>query len=169
MLVKLYSVIYIYREVCDWLIIMLRGRRIFVFLIIVAVLAVSASAGVVVQPQTEEISHTQACSNINDSDSIHDDLLKSEFDLCYDNTLPEVSDDLTSEEDTPDYQPLTDGTNSLSLCLSALIGFGLFGSAKYIRTVSFGFIPDWYHDGGPIQKSDGDFVRCCPDTYPEYH
>jgi hypothetical protein len=40
---------------------------------------------------------------------------------------------------------------SVNLCLYALIGLGLCKSAPWVRKLSFGFIPDWYHDGGPYQ------------------
>lgn len=131
---------------------MIRGRRFFIFLISIAVYTASASAGIIAQPQdTELLSCSQASSSQNSSYSIHDDLFKAEFNLCYDKSLPDVPADLESGKDVPECQPLTDGTNSLSLCLSVLIGCGFFGSIKYIRTLNFGFIPDWYHDGGPNQ------------------
>jgi len=45
----------------------------------------------------------------------------------------------------------TDEQNSLSLCLYALLGFGLCRSAPWVKKLSFGVIPDWYHNGGPFQ------------------
>jgi hypothetical protein len=51
----------------------------------------------------------------------------------------------------PQPQVLTNGESSLSLCLSALLGLGLCGSAGRLRRVHFALIPDWYHDGGPYQ------------------
>lgn len=48
-------------------------------------------------------------------------------------------------------QALTDGTSSLSLCLSALMGLGLCGSFHWFKKLHLGFIPEWYHDGGPHQ------------------
>ncbi len=41
--------------------------------------------------------------------------------------------------------------SSLVLCLSALIGMGFCGSAHWMKKHSFGFIPEWYHSGGPHQ------------------
>ena len=52
---------------------------------------------------------------------------------------------------TPDAQILTDGQKSFHLCLSALIGLGLCSSAHCLKKVNFGFIPEWYHNGGPYQ------------------
>lgn len=48
-------------------------------------------------------------------------------------------------------QIITDGQSSLSLCLSALIGLGLCSSAHCLKKLHFGFIPEWYHSGGPFQ------------------
>lgn len=48
-------------------------------------------------------------------------------------------------------QALSEGTSSFTICLSALIGFGLFGSGHWVKRLSFGFVPEWYHDGGPFQ------------------
>ena len=46
---------------------------------------------------------------------------------------------------------LTDGSNSLRLCLSALISLGLCCSAQWVKRLSLGFVPEWYHEGGPFQ------------------
>jgi hypothetical protein len=46
---------------------------------------------------------------------------------------------------------LTDGTGSFSLCLWALMGLGLCRTAPWVKKLSFGFIPEWYHNGGPFQ------------------
>jgi hypothetical protein len=44
-----------------------------------------------------------------------------------------------------------DGAGNLGLCLYALIGLGLCRSAPYVKRLSFGFVPEWFHDGGPFQ------------------
>ena len=46
---------------------------------------------------------------------------------------------------------LTDAPSSFSLCLYALMGLALCRSAPWIKKLSFGHIPEWYHDGGPFQ------------------
>jgi len=46
---------------------------------------------------------------------------------------------------------LTDGVDSFSLCLSTLVGLSLCASARWVNKPSLGFIPDWYHHGGPYQ------------------
>ncbi len=65
--------------------------------------------------------------------------------------LPEKNSDAEQANQSQHPQALTDGTSSLSLCLSALMGLGLCGSIHWVKKLSFGFIPEWYHDGGPFQ------------------
>ncbi|MBN1506439.1 MAG: hypothetical protein JW955_06315 [Sedimentisphaerales bacterium] len=54
---------------------------------------------------------------------------------------------------------------SLNLCLYALIGLGLCRTAPWVKRLSFGFIPEWYHDGGPYQighsHAIGPEFPCC--------
>ena len=45
----------------------------------------------------------------------------------------------------------SDGQSSLSLCLYALIGLGLCRSVPWARRLSLAGVPEWFHDGGPIQ------------------
>jgi hypothetical protein len=37
------------------------------------------------------------------------------------------------------------------LCLYALLGLGLCKSAPWVKKLSLGVLPGWYHDGGPFQ------------------
>jgi len=46
---------------------------------------------------------------------------------------------------------LTDGSNGLEFCLSALISLGLCCSAHRVKKLPLGFIPEWYHEGRPFQ------------------
>ena len=55
-----------------------------------------------------------------------------------------------TSETTPS-RILTDGQNSLSLCLYALLSFGLYRSAPLVKKLHLGYLPDWYHSGGPFQ------------------
>jgi hypothetical protein len=83
-------------------------------------------------------------------------------------------------------QTLTNGPNSLALCLSALMGLGLCSSLHWVKKLSFGFIPEWYHNGGPFQIGHSHAVTpislrpmlsCCfvqplctaDDPLPRYH
>lgn len=43
------------------------------------------------------------------------------------------------------------GSGSLSICLYALMGFGVLRSAPHLRKFSLGFVPEWYHAEGPLQ------------------
>ena len=65
--------------------------------------------------------------------------------------LPKASMDVGQSFEMPYPQILTSGQSSLSLCLSALIGLGLCSSGHYVKKLHFGFIPEWYHNGGPYQ------------------
>lgn len=65
--------------------------------------------------------------------------------------LEEVNTDNSQNSGMQNPQILTDGTGSFSLCLSALIGLGMFSSAHLVKKLSLGFIPEWYHNGGPFQ------------------
>ena len=59
--------------------------------------------------------------------------------------------DAGQASETRPLQVLGDDQSSLSLCLYALMGFGLCRSAPWVKKLSIGCIPDWYHHGGPCQ------------------
>ena len=65
--------------------------------------------------------------------------------------LPEANADVSQTSEIQHPQSLTNGSGSLNLCLSALIFLGLCSSAHSVKKLSFGFVPDWYHHGGPFQ------------------
>jgi hypothetical protein len=65
--------------------------------------------------------------------------------------LPEANQDIGQNSDMQNTHILTDGTGSFSLCLYALMGLGLCSSAHWVKGLSFGSIPEWYHNGGPFQ------------------
>lgn len=65
--------------------------------------------------------------------------------------------------DEPPVVVLTDGHDSMTLCLYALMGLGLCKSAPWVRKFSFGVVPQWYHDGGPQQI--GHSLAVSPDCY----
>jgi len=48
-------------------------------------------------------------------------------------------------------RPLPPAPSSGLLFVSALAPFGAWRLVRSIRSVRLGHIPDWYHDGGPIQ------------------
>ena len=46
---------------------------------------------------------------------------------------------------------MTHGPGSVSLCLYALMGLGLFSTPHWLKRLHPGHLPEWYHDGGPFQ------------------
>ncbi len=64
---------------------------------------------------------------------------------------PDWEDTVRPAGERPPTQILSDRQGSLSLCIYALIGLGLFRSAPLVKKLSFGGIPAWYDDGGPRQ------------------
>ncbi|MBP7051967.1 MAG: hypothetical protein KBE65_13215 [Phycisphaerae bacterium] len=49
---------------------------------------------------------------------------------------------------------LADKQGSLGLCLYALVSLGMCKSAPWVKRMSRGLVPGWYHDGGPFQIGD---------------
>ena len=80
---------------------------------------------------------------------------------------PEASSDLINTSEIQPPKILTKKHDSLNLCLSALISLGLCSSVHWMKKHSFGFIPEWYHSGGPHQIGHSfavtpDFLRTAP-------
>ena len=65
--------------------------------------------------------------------------------------LPGADANIGQTSDIKNLQSLTDEHNSLKFCLSALISLGLCFSTHCVKRLSIGFVPDWYHNGGPFQ------------------
>ena len=91
-----------------------------------------------------ELQYTNLFSPSNFSSVGHLDLWSVEL-------LPEASADVSQTSEIQHPLSLTNGQGSLNLCLSALIGLGLCSSAHWVKRLSFGFVPEWYHNGGPFQ------------------
>jgi hypothetical protein len=53
--------------------------------------------------------------------------------------------------EAPNPQILVDRSNSLDLCLYALVSLGVFRSGQWVKRSSLGFVPEWYHSGAPLQ------------------
>lgn len=90
----------------------------------------------------------------------HTDLSTSFGDICGDDLFSILGEPLsiantsTDSQSAADVQPLvitSDGQSSLALCLYALIGLGLCRSTPLVKKLSFGLVPEWFHDGGPFQ------------------
>ncbi len=56
-----------------------------------------------------------------------------------------------SHQTQPCVQLSGEQSGSVDLCLYALIGFGLCRSGHWVKKISLGFVPEWYHDGSPYQ------------------
>ena len=75
----------------------------------------------------------------------------ADLDLWPVGLLPEPTADTGQTSDLQNLRSFTDGPGSFALCLYALISLGLCRSAPWVKKLSFEFIPEWYHDGGPFQ------------------
>ena len=91
-----------------------------------------------------ELQYTNLSSSSNLSSVGHLDSWSVEF-------LPEANADISQTSEIQHPLSLTNGPGSLNLCLSALIGLGLCSSAHWVKRLSFSFVPEWYHNGGPFQ------------------
>lgn len=89
--------------------------------------------------QSENLSGTSDLAGIADLD-----LWSVEF-------LPEADAEIGQTPEMQHLTSLTNGSDSLKLCLSALISLGLCCSGHWVKRLSLGFIPEWYHEGGPFQ------------------
>jgi hypothetical protein len=79
--------------------------------------------------------------------------------------LPEQTADTGQTPELQNIRSLKEGPGSFALCLYALIGLGLCQAAPWVKKLSFGFIPEWYHNGGPFQIGHSHAVT--PETlYP---
>lgn len=89
----------------------------------------------------------------------------TDLDLWPADLSPEPTADTAQTSEAQNLRSLTDGPGSFALCLYALIGLGLCQAAPWVKKLSFEFIPEWYHDGGPFQIGHSHAVT--PETlYP---
>ena len=104
-----------------------------------------------------------------------DDLGSSSLDFS-----TEESETCGQTEQTQPLLRLTDATtNSFDLCVYALLGLGICRTGPWIKRFSFGSVPEWFHDGGPLQIGHSHAVMpktlcsasaCCfvqPDGQPD--
>ena len=91
-----------------------------------------------------ELQYTNLSSPYNPPSVTELDLWSVEF-------LPEANADVSQTSEIQHPQSLTNGPGNFNLCLSALIGLALCSSAHWVKRLSFGFVPEWYHNGGPFQ------------------
>jgi len=100
-------------------------------------------------------------AQVTDTPGLACPLRVPEFNPLY--LFPGDGNDLAPPPLVPPVQIVADsGSSSVSLCLSALMSVGLFSSIHSARKLSFGFIPQWYHNGGPFQV--GHSMAVCPNS-----
>ena len=75
----------------------------------------------------------------------------AEFNLWSVEFSPEADAQIGQIPEMQHLTSLTNGPDSLKLCLSALISLGLCCSGNWVKRLSLGCIPEWYHEGGPFQ------------------
>ena len=136
---------------------MIDGRRIITAIIGVFVATVSVYADMtpVSQSDAKRVQSSNACRlaefQYTNLSSPYNPPSVTELDLWSVEFLPEAKADDSQTDEIQHLQILTNGPDSFNLCLSALIGLGLCSSAHWVKRLSFGFVPEWYHNGGPFQ------------------
>jgi len=133
------------------------GRRIvFTFPVILALVSV-VHADMMPVSQEKEVrlesqkSYAQTDLRYGDSsDLLNPPLMAGQYQWQVE-FLPKVDADIEQSSQSQHLQSLTNEPNSLRFCLSALVSLGLCCWAPWVKRLSLGFIPDWYHEGGPFQ------------------
>jgi hypothetical protein len=136
---------------------MIDGRRIITAVIggLVFTATVYADMTPVSQSDAKRVQSSNACRlaelQYTNLSSPYNPPSVTELDLWSVEFFPEAKADVSQTAEIQHLQILTNGQGSLNLCLSALIGLGLCSSAHWVKRISFGFVPEWYHNGGPFQ------------------
>jgi len=78
-------------------------------------------------------------------------LNKVDLDCQPGNPLPGAEAGVAQSSKTQPVDLFANDRRSFDLCLVTLIGLGLCRSGTWVRRLSLGFVPDWYHTGGPYQ------------------
>jgi len=87
-----------------------------------------------------------------DYSGLHDNSFTIDLDFGPVQFLPQAGvDDVGQTSQSPYAIELTGRPDSSSLCLYALMSLGLCSAPHWVRRLSLGFIPQWYHEGGPFQ------------------
>lgn len=90
-----------------------------------------------------------------------DDRCMADLDLLPIEWSPDSPNSGRQADEVRAVQLTSDGQNSLGLCLYALLSLGLCRSAPLVRKLSFGFVPQWYYDGGLVRV--GECLASSPD------
>ncbi len=166
----------------------MNGKRTILVLFVILVCTASVYADMMPVPtqsaeygQSSYVPHSRTDFHYADSSSLFNYPSIANLDLWPVELLPEPTADTEQTSELQNMRSFTDGPGSFALCLYALIGLGLCQAAPWIKKLSFEFIPEWYHDGGPFQIGHSHAVTpetlypmpaCCfvqPDRMVESH
>ncbi len=134
-------------------------RRKQILGLIVALLVAGAARAemvLVFERDGERKTLRNVCSRIEfqhaDFPGLYDSSVAVDLDFGPVQFLPQAGvDDVGQTSQTPYAMELTGRPDSSSLCLYALMSLGLCAAPHWVRRLSSGFTPEWYHDGGPFQ------------------
>jgi hypothetical protein len=136
---------------------MKKGRSVFITFIGILLFAGAAHADMmpVSQEDAESLQSPVSCerSNLQCDNISHPSncICFADLDECPFKFLPKADAKVGQAPDMQNLPILTNEPNSLKFCLSALISLGLCCSAHWVKRLSLGFVPEWYHEGGPFQ------------------
>jgi len=150
----------------------MKGKRTILVLFLVLVCTASAYADMMPASSTSAergkspyVPRSSADLHYTDSSSLFNYPSASNLGLGPVELLPEPAADTGQNPEMQNIRSLTEGQGSLALCIYALIGLGLCQVVPSVKKISFEFLPEWYHDGGPFQI--GHSLAVTPETlYP---
>jgi len=136
---------------------MINGRRVISAVICGLIFAAAVHAHMV--PLSQQDSGRRQATSVCDRINLYNNNLSDSYNFSSVTDLsslsfgflPQANTDIEQTSEIQHLQSLTNGPGSISLCLSALIGLGLCSSTHFVKKLSFSFIPEWFHDGGPFQ------------------
>lgn len=82
---------------------------------------------------------------------LYDNPILGDFDVRAIQLQPEIGVDIGQSAKVPHAIELSGGPSSIHLCLYALMSLGLCSAPHWIKRLSLGHLPEWYHDNGPFQ------------------
>ena len=136
----------------------MNGKRTILILFVVLLCTASVYADMMPVPNTSAeqgkspyIPRSRADLHYADSSSLFIHPSTSNLGLGPVELLPATTADTGQTPEMQNIRSLTEGPGSLALCIYALIGLGLCQAAPWVKKISFEFLPEWYHDGGPFQ------------------
>jgi hypothetical protein len=102
------------------------------------------------EPQSQRVCGRTEFQRANLS-GLYDSTSISDLDFRFVQFLPKADVEVGQTTGIESSINLTGGPGSVSLCLYAMLGLGLCSAPHWIKKLSIGYIPEWYHNGGPLQ------------------